>query len=167
VTNTLATLPSYIEITETGTEILPLPYSKQITPEEKYTLNLHLVLNNRVIATLPLMELLKVKLKLWSQVSHMLQKRGYALGDESVTVENLPAMQGTIVQKVPLNKVNKYEKNGKDKENSMLPIKMDMVKTMAILDTGAGISIATKEMWIKWGKRALQKTRMDPQLARW
>ena len=36
---------------------------------------------------------------------------------------------------------------------------------MAILDTGAGIGIATKAMWVKWGKKALRKTRMDLQLA--
>ena len=36
---------------------------------------------------------------------------------------------------------------------------------MAILDTGAGIGIATKAMWEKWGKKALRKTCMDLQLA--
>ena len=36
---------------------------------------------------------------------------------------------------------------------------------MAILDTGAGIGIATKAMWVKWGKKALRKTCMDLQLA--
>ena len=36
---------------------------------------------------------------------------------------------------------------------------------MAILDTEAGIKIATKAMWVKWGKKALRKTRMDLQLA--
>ena len=36
---------------------------------------------------------------------------------------------------------------------------------MVILDTRAGIRITTKAMWEKWEKRALQKTRMDLQLA--
>ena len=35
---------------------------------------------------------------------------------------------------------------------------------MAILDTRAGIGIATKAMWIKWENNALRKTRMDLQL---
>ena len=47
----------------------------------------------------------------------------------------------------------------------MLPIQMDKVKTLAILDTGAGVSIATKAMWIKWRKLSLRKTRMELQLA--
>ena len=47
----------------------------------------------------------------------------------------------------------------------MLPVQVDKVKTLAILDTGAGISIATKEMWIKWGKLSLRKTQMELQLA--
>lgn len=47
----------------------------------------------------------------------------------------------------------------------MLPVQVGNVKTLAILDTRAGISIATKEMWIKWEKLALRKTRMELQLA--
>ena len=36
---------------------------------------------------------------------------------------------------------------------------------MAILDSGVGISIATKLVWEKWGKPTLHKTRMNLQLA--
>ena len=39
------------------------------------------------------------------------------------------------------------------------------VKTFAVLDSGARISIATKEIWQKWGALALKKTRMELQLA--
>lgn len=35
----------------------------------------------------------------------------------------------------------------------------------AILDSGAGIAIATKATWEQWGKPALRKTRMKLQLA--
>ena len=47
----------------------------------------------------------------------------------------------------------------------MLPIQMGKVKTLAILDTGAGVSIATKAMWIKWGQLSLRKTRVELKLA--
>ena len=36
---------------------------------------------------------------------------------------------------------------------------------MAILDSGAGVAIATKQIWNKWGRPALRKTRMKLQLA--
>ena len=58
--------------------------------------------------------------------------------------------QGTSVQKFSFNKLNNFGRHRADKGNSMLPIQMDKVKTLAILDTGAGVSIATKAMWIKW-----------------
>ena len=61
--------------------------------------------------------------------------------------------------------MSSYQERNKDKGNATLPLEYNGVKTMAILDTGAGIGIATKAMWEKWEKRALQKTRMDLQLA--
>ena len=36
---------------------------------------------------------------------------------------------------------------------------------MAILNSGARVSIATKLMWEKWGKLAIQSTQMHLQLA--
>lgn len=42
---------------------------------------------------------------------------------------------------------------------------VNAVKSLAIVDTGAGVSIITKETWVKWGKLALQSTRMGLQLA--
>ena len=36
---------------------------------------------------------------------------------------------------------------------------------MAILDSGAGISIATKTIWEKWGKPTIRQTCMNLQLA--
>ena len=41
---------------------------------------------------------------------------------------------------------------GLTKEILMLSIQMGKVKNLAILDTSAGVSIATKSMWIKWGQ---------------
>ena len=39
------------------------------------------------------------------------------------------------------------------------------VNTLAILDSGAGVAIATKKIWESWGRPALQKMRMKLQLA--
>ena len=69
------------------------------------------------------------------------------------------------MQKLSLNKLKNFGKHRANKGNSMLPIQMDKGKTLAILDMSAWISIATKSMWIKWGKLSLRKTRMELQLA--
>lgn len=42
---------------------------------------------------------------------------------------------------------------------------MNNVKSMAIIDIRVGVSIVTKEIWEKWDKLALCKTRMTLQLA--
>ena len=49
--------------------------------------------------------------------------------------------------------------------NTTLPIKFNDCKAIAILDTGARTSIATKSIWQKWGKLALRRTRMQLHLA--
>ena len=38
------------------------------------------------------------------------------------------------------------------------------MKTLNILDSGAGIAIATRNIWESWGKIAMQETRMKLQL---
>ena len=37
--------------------------------------------------------------------------------------------------------------------------------TLAILDSGAGVAIATKKIWESWGRPVLRETRMTLQLA--
>ena len=116
------------------------------------------------MATLPLINFLKVNPDMWLQVLHMLHQKGYEIHKDWKNLP-LPSHTSESIKKVPLNKVNKYEKPGRDKGNAMLPIKMNGVKTLAILDTGAGISIITKALWIKWREQALRKTRLELQLA--
>ena len=64
---------------------------------------------------------------------------------------------------VPINKVGDYCE-GED-NNTTLPVEFNKVKSMAILDSGAGVAIATKDVWDAWGNLALRKTRIKLQLA--
>ena len=49
--------------------------------------------------------------------------------------------------------------------NTTIPMSYQGVNTFAILDSGAGVAIATKGIWEAWGKPALRKFRMKLQLA--
>ena len=64
---------------------------------------------------------------------------------------------------VPLNKVGDYYE-GED-SNTTIPIEFKGQQTLAILDSGTGVAIATKRIWESWGKPAIRKTRMKLQLA--
>ena len=57
-----------------------------------------------------------------------------------------------------LNKVGNYCEGGND--NTTLPLEFNEVKSVAILDSGARVAIATKQVWESWGKTALRRTRM-------
>ena len=76
-------------------------------------------------------------------------------------------MRRKHLKQIPFNKVSSYQERNKDKGNATLPLEYNGVKTLAILDTGAGIGIATRAMWKKWGKRALQKNSHGPAARRW
>ena len=66
---------------------------------------------------------------------------------------------------VPINKVGNYCE-GEDGNTTFL-VELNEVKSFAILDSGAGVAIATKEVWESWGKPALRETRLKLQLAKW
>ena len=53
----------------------------------------------------------------------------------------------------------------KEEGNTTLPLKYEGVMSIAILDSGAGISIATRSIWEKWGKPKVRSTKMNLQLA--
>ena len=64
---------------------------------------------------------------------------------------------------VHVNKVGEYCEGAEG--NTTLPIKCNDVKSEAILDSGVGVAIATKNIWEAWGKPTLRKTRLKLQLA--
>ncbi len=103
---------------------------------------------------------------MWKEVGKCLEKMGIKNPIEILEKEvkdwDKPKEN---VKPVPLNKVGEYCE-GED-GNTTLPIEYKGVKTTAILDSGAGVVIATKasSTWEKWGKPALRKTRLKLQLA--
>ena len=64
---------------------------------------------------------------------------------------------------MPLNKVGDYREG--EGRNTTIPVEYAELRTLAILESGAGVSIATKKIWEAWGISALRKTRMKLQLA--
>lgn len=64
---------------------------------------------------------------------------------------------------MPLNKVGKCCEG--DDGNTSLPIEFNEIKSLAILDSGFGVAIATKQVWEPWGKPALRKMKMKLHFA--
>ena len=62
-----------------------------------------------------------------------------------------------------VNKVGKHTED--DKVNTTLPIEVNKVVSTAILDSGVGVSIATKSIWELWGNPTIIRRRMNLQLA--
>ena len=127
------------------------------------TANIQTFMSTPIMVTLTLAEVLKVKPELWQEVTTCLGHEGV---QRIKTKSN--QMPGDGVGKVkcepvPINKVGDYCE-GED-SNTTLPVELNEVKSMAILDSGAGVAIATKDVWDAWGNPALRKMRMKLQLA--
>ena len=110
---------------------------------------------------------LKLKPELWAGVASCLIEQGI-WGENTKLKEVLHTLSRTMTQKK--NQHSHTHKQGrkipgKDEGNTTLPLEMASIVSIAILDSGAGISIATKSMWEKWGKPIVQSTRMNLQLA--
>ena len=149
--NTLATLPSFQGEYEAKIYIIPIPSSQQLILPIKDIANLQAILSAPITATLPLAEFLRVKPEMWDEVSRMLQAKGVQLSNFKLDHKNSKHGESTS-GKIPVCRVSNYEQSSKDKGNTTLPVEVDGIKTMAILDTGAGISIATKSIWERWEK---------------
>ena len=161
---TLKTLPSYQGDYEAKSDIRKLP-SVQNKPAAVLDLvNLSALMSAPIKVTLPLADVLKVKPELWKDVGKMLRRLGVKLPN-SDTISAWQAEEETKknYQPVPINKVGEYCEG--DDGNTTIPVEFAGKRTMAILDSGAGIAIATKRIWETWGKPTLRKTRMKLQLA--
>ena len=101
---------------------------------------------------------------MWNELAKTLHSLGLkGIQDKHIKQLKENHQTPTSVQPVPLNKVGDYCE-GLD-GNITLPIEYNDVETLAILNSGAGVAIATKLIWEKWGKPAIRKTRLKLQLA--
>ena len=57
------------------------------------------------------------------------------------------------------------KKIGPSEGNTTLPVEHGSIISIAVLDSGAGISVATKSIWEKWGKPTVRSTQMNLRLA--
>ena len=68
------------------------------------------------------------------------------------------SMRRVKCELVPLNKVGNCYKGEND--NTTLPLELNEVKSVAILDSGARVAIATKKLLELCGKPTLRRTKM-------
>ena len=108
-------------------------------------------------------ELLKVRPNLWNELEKTLYNiRIKGIHDDHIKQLKENNWTPLSVQPIPLNKVREYCEGVEG--NITLPAEVNDVKTLAILNNGAGVAIATKHIWGKWGKPAIRKTRLKLQL---
>ncbi|KAH7294535.1 hypothetical protein KP509_27G005300 [Ceratopteris richardii] len=67
------------------------------------------------------------------------------------------------VPEIPLDKIGDMSEG--EEGNTYLPITYQGYTTKAIVDSGAGVAIATTSLWKRWGKPTLRPTRMKLQMA--
>ncbi|WP_208972684.1 hypothetical protein, partial [Escherichia coli] len=93
----------------------------------------------------------------WKEVSESLKIRGIDVPASAVIDDQIQMNEQTKVtnkggkcEPVPINKVGNYCEG--DDGNTTILAEYKGVKNMAsILDSGAGVAIATKEVWESWG----------------
>ncbi|RYA38459.1 hypothetical protein [Enterobacter cloacae complex sp. GF14B] len=112
--------------------------------------------------TLNLGELLKIRPYLWNDIQKTLEK----VVITGLITKNLGKLKHKLdnkeIRSIPMNKVGEYYEG--EEGNTTLPVRYNDVETMAILDSWAGIAIATKVVCESWGKSTIIQTRMKLQL---
>lgn len=100
------------------------------------------------------MDLLKVRPDLWKSVAKCLIKQGF--WNKKIHVEEIPTLESNPSTKIKVPVNNKVGGKAEDDEgNTTLPIKINKVESIAIMDSGARVDIATQKVWEDWGKPAL------------
>ena len=103
-----------------------------------------------VTCTIPLADLLKIRPNLWEKVIG-LPKVGIFCTKHNIETSYLQKKPNTKKRKpvpMPINKVSLQTKEN-ELGNITLPVEFNDCKAIAILDTGARVSIATKSLWQK------------------
>ena len=114
--------------------------------QEKDTNNLLAPLLTQVECKLTLEELLKVRPHVWANVARTLWKMGIqGIGLDKIKDLKKRNRTPTRVQPMPLNKVGEYFEG--EEGNITQHIEYNNVRTLAILNSGARVSIATDHIW--------------------
>ena len=155
------TKSSYLGQYMDGATHLDVPSIQKSNLQEFEDTNLQAFMSAQITCTLPFMEWIKLKPQLWHELGKCLEEQGI-LKPQMQDVGGKSTTKAATIW-VPLNKVGEVIK--KDEGNTTLPVEVESIISMAILDSGAGISIATKTIWEKWGKPKVRRTHMNLQLA--
>ena len=142
---TLAELPSFMGEYEARSEIKKLPSIRGNLTKHRDSQNLASILLTPIQCTLTLGELLKVRPQMWEDLEETMEK----FGIKKMTKREVNQMRGInekkpLMEPVPLNQVGDYCE-GKE-GNITLLVQFNEVKALAILDSGAGVAIATKKI---------------------
>ena len=105
---------------------------------------------------MPLVELMKNRLELWESLTKKLVEQGVLNRRQFSQVG--PSKQ-SHEEPIELKKVSGIQT--KDEGNTTLPINYKGIESIAILESGVGISIATKSIWKKWGRPTICRTRVN------
>ena len=160
-------LPDYAGEYESEFEIVPLPTQNiPVNEPKKDVANLQALMLAPVTCTIPLENLLNIRPNLWEKVIGFLKVGEFCTKHniETSDLKKKPTTKKRKLVPVPINKVSLQTKEN-ELGNTTRPVEFKDCKAIAILDTRAGVSIATKSIWKKWGKLALRRTRMQLQLA--
>ena len=128
--------------------------------EQRETPNLQAALSAQISCKLLLRELMRAQPEIWEGITEDMAAQGILEKGKFEQSKPAETIAGT---RVALNKVSGVQE--KDEGNTTLPVNYEGIESMAILDSGAGISITTKTIWEKWGKPTVRRTRMTLQLA--
>ena len=112
--------------------------------------NLQAALSAKIACTLSLRELMQAQPKIWEGIMEDMVMQGLLNKGE---FDQTKSAKTIIGKPVGLNKVSGIK--GKDKGNTTLPVTYGGIQSIAILDSGVGISIATKTIWEKWGRSTI------------
>ena len=160
---TLRTLPSFQGEYKAQSVSKRLPSQRHTPPRVLDVGNLANLLATPIKCTLPLADVLKVKPKLWKDGGKCFNNMGIDISlMESETLQTNQKHHRS--KPVPLNKVGEYCE-GKD-GNTTLLAEFNECKYIAILNSGAGIAIATKSTLEIWGKLALPDSN-EIEVSRW
>ena len=151
-------LPSFLDENKSGKEVLRVPSEYHPSPAVMDTANFHILMSALVKVSMTLAKILRAKPQLWQEVTTCLNKMGIPIIEMEPIHAREKVQKGVKCEPLPINKVG-YYCEGED-NNTTLPIEFNELRRLAILDSGASVAIATKEVWDSWGKLSLRKTRM-------